>query len=74
MAYLIVSHPPPACLLETALQAILLISHSVHINAADVHVDLLLSELAKQLKDVSLPKTPPDITCLTGSMASQVQE
>ena len=48
-------------------------SRSVCVDAADLHVDLLLSDV-----DVSLPKIqerlPPDFTSFTASVASRVQE
>ena len=48
--YVLVSHPPPTRFFETQFTGhILLILHSVHVNAADLHV---------HLKDVSLPKIP----------------
>ena len=46
--YLLASYPLPACFLGPAcgpLMYILSISHSVHIDAAGLQVDLLLSEL-----------------------------
>ena len=45
---ILVSHPPPACffgMLHWPLLYTLSISRSVRINAADLDVDLLLSEL-----------------------------
>ena len=43
---ILVSYPPPACFLGPDLRVIIVsISHSVHIDAAGLQVDLLLSEL-----------------------------
>ena len=72
-----VSFSSPACMLCRPLLYILLISHSVRIDAADLQVHLLLSELQNSYKmSHSLKPEPllPDFTSFTGSVASQVQE
>ena len=64
------SWPLPTCVFGTRFAGLIFYVidlHSVHVNSADLHVDLLLSELCKTAKDVKIPKhLPPDFTFLQG--------